>query len=101
MRSRAFAHCFFFVHRFTEVLQCAEDFIVDIPKLWEYLAEMVEPIFEEGVVNFNFLGQLSVPLGSFATNFVAAILRELVKAQVKRLHLRFVAHFVSTRLTNR
>lgn len=66
---------------FNEVLQCAEDFIVDIPMLWEYLAEMVEPVFEDGVVNFNFLGQLSSPLGSYATKLVAAILRELVKAQ--------------------
>ncbi|XP_046441878.1 eukaryotic translation initiation factor 4 gamma 1-like isoform X2 [Daphnia pulex] len=67
---------------FTELLQSAEDFIVDIPKLWEYVAELVEPLFEEGVINLNFLPQLSSTLNSsLVANFVAAVLKELVKAQ--------------------
>ena len=55
---------------------------------------------KEKSVIFNFLGQLSSPLGPYAMKFVAAILRELVKAQVRFLARR-VAHFVSTRLINR
>jgi len=56
---------------------------VDIPKLWEYVAELVEPLFEEGVINLNFLPQLSSTLNSsLVANFVAAVLKELVKAQV-------------------
>ena len=76
----------FIVHfRFTELLQSAEDFIVDIPKLWEYVAELVEPLFEEGVINLNFLPQLSSMLNSsLVANFVAAVLKELVKVQVCR-----------------
>ena len=71
--------------RFTELLQSAEDFLVDIPKLWEYTAELVEPLFEEGVINLNFLGLLSSTLdSSLVANFVAAVLKELVKAQVRR-----------------
>nr|CAH0099116.1 unnamed protein product [Daphnia galeata] len=67
---------------FTGLLQSAEDFIVDIPKLWEYVAELVEPLFEEGVINVNFLPQLSSILNSsMVANFVAAVLKELVKAQ--------------------
>ena len=56
---------------------------MDIPKLWEYVAELVEPLFEEGVINLNFLAQLSSTLNSsFVANFIAAVLKELVKAQV-------------------
>lgn len=85
--------------RFTELLQSAEDFLVDIPKLWEYTAELVEPLFEEGVINLNFLGQLSSTLNSsLVANFVAAVLKELVKAQVRHrcYFVNEFALFVST-----
>ena len=80
--SRVIFNCSF-LFRFTELLQSAEDFIVDIPKLWEYVAELVEPLFEEGVINLNFLPQLSMTLNSsMAAHFVAAVLKALVKEQV-------------------
>ncbi|XP_046645694.1 eukaryotic translation initiation factor 4 gamma 3-like isoform X2 [Daphnia pulicaria] len=70
------------VEGFTELFQSAEDFIVDIPKLWEYLAELVEPLFEEGVMNLKFLSKLSLTLSSsLVVNFVAAVLKELVRVQ--------------------
>ena len=82
-----------FLFRFTELLQSAEDFIVDIPKLWEYVAELVEPLFEEGVINVNFLPQLSSTLNSsMVANFVAAVLKELVKAQVMSLIIVNLVH---------
>lgn len=69
--------------RFSDLLQSAEDFLVDVPKLWEYTAELVEPAFEDGVINLNFLGQLSSTLNSeLVAHFIAAVLKELVKAQV-------------------
>ena len=75
-----------FLFRFTELFEWAEDFIVDVPKLWEYVAEVVEPLFEDGVINLNFLSQLSSTLNSsMAAHFVAAVLKELVKAQVMSL----------------
>ena len=74
-----------FLFRFTELLQSAEDFIVDMPKLWEYVAEVVEPLFEDGVINLNFLPQLSSTLNSsMAAHFVAAALKELVKEKACR-----------------
>ena len=74
----------FWNYRFTELLQSAEDFLVYIPRLWEYMAELVEPLFEEGVINLNFLGHLSSTLIlSLADNFVAAVLKEFLKAQVR------------------
>ncbi|XP_046457222.1 eukaryotic translation initiation factor 4 gamma 3-like isoform X2 [Daphnia pulex] len=67
---------------FTKLFQSAEDFIVDIPKLWEYVAELVEPLFEEGVMNLKFLPQLSSTLSSsLVVDFVAAVLKELVRVQ--------------------
>ena len=50
------------------------------------MAELVEPLFEEGVINLNFLPQLASTLNSsMVANFVAAVLKELVKAQVMSL----------------
>lgn len=71
--------------RFTELLQGAEDWMVIFPKLlWESAVELVEPLFEEGVINLKFLSQLSSVLNSpLAADFVAAVLKELVLVQVK------------------
>jgi hypothetical protein len=72
-----------FLFRFTQLFESAEVFIVYIPKMWEYVAVLVVPLFEEGVINLNFLPQLSSTLNSsMVTHFVAAVLKELVKEQV-------------------
>ncbi len=94
---------FSFLCRFLEVLQSAEDFLVDIPKLWEYLAEIVDPLFSDSVVPLTFLRPLSSSVNtSLAANFVAAIIKELVKTQVifSTLFYDFMfALFVSTVLS--
>ena len=70
--------------RFSEVLQSAEDFIVDIPKFWEYLAELVEPLLGEGGLNFAFLRPFTSSISSpMATTFIAAVFKELVKSKVR------------------
>lgn len=67
---------------FSEVLQSAEDFIVDIPKFWEYLAELVEPLLGEGGLNFAFLRPFTSSISSpMATTFIAAVFKELVKSK--------------------
>ena len=59
---------------------------MEVPEFWGYTAELIEPLFEESVMNLNFLGQLSLTLNSFfVANFVAAVLKELVKAQIKQI----------------
>jgi len=69
--------------RFSEVLQSAEDFIVDIPKFWEYLAELVEPLFGEGGLGLASLGPFTSSLKPpMATKFIAAVFKELVKSKV-------------------
>ena len=93
---------FSLICRFLEVLQSAEDFLVDIPKLWEYLAEIVDPLFSDSVVPLTFLRPLSASVNtSLAANFVAAIIKELVKTQVIFLRFEFFmfALFVSTVLS--
>lgn len=73
-----------------EVLQGAEKSFVDIPKLWEYLAQLIQPIFEDGIVAIGFLGTLAAKLNpSVAPHFVAATLKELVHAQVWNVKLQF------------
>jgi len=67
---------------FELILQSAEDFLVDIPRLWEYLAQFVEPIFEEGVVNMAFIGLASILSPTMAPSFVAATLEELANSMV-------------------
>ena len=68
---------------FTELFQSAEDFIVDIPKLWEYVAELVEPLFEDDAIDLDFLTQLSSILKpSLVVDFLVAVLKELVNTLV-------------------
>ncbi len=69
---------------FELMLQKSKNFLVEVPKVWEYLADMIEPIFEGGVVSLRFLQGFSRILGpSSANEFVAAILMELVNAPVR------------------
>lgn len=42
------------------MLENAGDFIIDIPRLWDYLAEMVEPILQEGIIDSNFLDPIQL-----------------------------------------
>nr|CAH0102822.1 unnamed protein product [Daphnia galeata] len=80
MVKRKLFHSSDILEGFTELFEWAGDFIVDVPKLWEYVAEVVEPLFEDGVINLNFLSQLSSTLNSsMAAHFVAAVLKEFVK----------------------
>ena len=71
--------------RYTKFLEMAEDWIVRFPNLlWESAVELVEPLFEEGAINLQFLSELSSILNSsLAADFVAAVLKELVSVQVK------------------
>ena len=48
------------------------------------IIQLVEPLFEEGAINLQFLSELSSILNSsLAADFVAAVLKELVSVQVK------------------
>ena len=68
---------------FTELFQSAEDFIVDVPKLWEYVAELVEPLFEDDGIDLDFLTQLSSILNpTLVVDFSVAVLKELVNTLV-------------------
>lgn len=44
---------------FSRVLEDADDYLIDIPKLWSYLAESMVAIFDDDVVPFTFLASLA------------------------------------------
>ena len=73
----------FFFRRFSAILPDADDFIVDYPKLWEYLAETIVPIFADGVVPLSFVASMSAAgKKEKAAPVVAAVVKELVNKQV-------------------
>jgi len=38
----------FSLHRFSEMLEQADDMAIDVPFIWLYLAEMLSPLLREG-----------------------------------------------------
>lgn len=58
-------------------LQFAEDRELDIPKIWQYFAELIEPMVQDGSVPLSFLKEACTALkkGSKAGLLVAEILR--------------------------
>jgi len=67
---------------FSAILPDADDFIVDYPKLWEYLAETIVPIFADGVVPLSFVASMSAAgKKEKAAPVVAAVVKELVNKQ--------------------
>ena len=66
-----------------EVLEIAEDMEIDIPRIWEYLAEAIAPLVG-GEIPLNFVRTLCNPLkGSRKTGkLVAHILNEAVAKHV-------------------
>ena len=37
------------------LLECAEDLLVDIPKFWDFLAQIISPVFSSNCVNMKIL----------------------------------------------
>lgn len=63
-----------------EVLSQADDLIIDIPKLWDYLAEMILPLVTDGVVPLDRLrvcADVLIPQGH-AHKLLTQLLKQLV-----------------------
>lgn len=43
----------FLVFRFSETLEIADDMAIDIPHIWLYLAELVNPVLREGGISMR------------------------------------------------
>ncbi|KAL3861767.1 hypothetical protein ACJMK2_007788 [Sinanodonta woodiana] len=48
--------------RLNEILMFAEDMEIDIPKIWEYLGQLIGPMVQDGSVPLSFLKQVCEPL---------------------------------------
>lgn len=44
------------------VLDFADEMTIDIPRIWEYLGELISPMIEDGTVSMAFLRVASEPL---------------------------------------
>ena len=61
-----------------ELLEFAEDMEIDIPKIWNYLGELISPVVRDNVVPLQFLKQACAPLvaSNKAGILVAAVLND-------------------------
>ena len=44
--------------RLNEVLEFAEDMAIDIPKIWDYLGEILSPVVSESALSLSFLSSV-------------------------------------------
>ncbi|KAK3602167.1 hypothetical protein CHS0354_013234 [Potamilus streckersoni] len=51
-----------YVKGLNEILMFAEDMEIDIPKIWEYLGQLIGPMLQDGSVPLGFLKQVCEPL---------------------------------------
>ncbi|XP_067659282.1 eukaryotic translation initiation factor 4 gamma 1-like [Haliotis asinina] len=74
----------------TEILQSAEDMEIDIPKIWQYLGELIGPMIQDGSVPLSFLKKACEPLkpSGKAGNLMAEILHDASQ----RLGHKIVTH---------
>lgn len=75
-----------FVKGVNAVLEFAEDLQIDIPKFWEYFADMMATILIEKILDLNFLKESSTFLmtNGLAAKYVAAVLHQMVKIDLGR-----------------
>jgi hypothetical protein len=79
---------FFFCCRLHIVLENAADLIVDIPKLWSYLGEIVSPVVQ--IIGLSFLERAVEPLRALEMScgdFVAAVLSCALRDMVRKVSL--------------
>lgn len=69
------------LYRFTEVLEVAEDIEIDVPKIWQYLAEVVVPVIEDGTISLDILTK--APTSIMESGKGALLLAEVLKLSEK------------------
>ena len=73
---------FSFVCRLKNVLEFSEDMVIVIPKIWQYLGELIGPMVQDGSVPLNFLKSACEPCGKAAT-LVAEVLHDAARRLVR------------------
>ena len=69
------------LYRFAEVLEVAEDIEIDVPKIWQYLAEVVVPVIEDGTISLDILTK--APTSIMESGKGALLLAEVLKLSEK------------------
>ena len=46
------------VYRLNEVLESAEEYSIDIPKIWDYLGEVLAPVMAHSTLSLSLLGNV-------------------------------------------
>ena len=67
------------LHSLNEVLEFAEDIAIDIPKIWDYLSEILSPIVSQSTLPLSFLGSTFPSL--------VRLIREKYLTQVLTMHI--------------
>jgi len=62
----------------SEILEFAEDMVIDIPKIWQYLGELIGPMVQDGSVPLSFLKEVVQPIQPHgrAGELVAEVLQD-------------------------
>ena len=68
--------------RLQETLEFAEDMQIDIPKIWQYLGELIGPMVQDGCLPLTSLRRVCEPLSSMAGVLVAEILHDMARTLV-------------------
>ena len=70
--------------RLDDVVEFAEDMAIDIPKIYQYLGELIGPMVDEGLVELTLLAKACNPLleSGKAGVLMAEILRDSASRQV-------------------
>ena len=74
-------HAFLYDNRFTEVLEIAEDIEIDVPNIWQYLAEIVVPVIKDGTISLDILTK--APSSVIESGKAALLLAEVLKLSEK------------------
>ena len=91
----------FFSFRLNTVLGYAEDMEIDIPKIWQYLGELIGPMVQDGSLPLSFLKEACQPLKDSDKSgiLVAEILHEASDREVRKLITKQIIHYQFCLLT--
>ena len=63
------------------MLEVAEDIEIDVPKIWQYLGEIVVPVIEDGTISLDILTK--APSSVIESGKAALLLAEVLKLSEK------------------
>lgn len=79
-------------------MECAEDYEIDVPKIWDYLGELIGPlVLDNSVLSLTFLSTSLQPLidsgNGKAALLIAHTLKVACQHKVSYISTRFLGYF--------